>query len=241
MSGSSSCGNNNSGISAAAGGERAVGSNSGCVGNSSSASGGGGGVNGGSSTSNSSSNGGGLDGWESRQHPQRERSSRADYRAERTTNSDVLRGAGNGYGTLAVPSGSSRPSYLTSSPSDSERNSHHQSGGHGRDDNVTTISANAGINDIVRKNSRNDRNDKGDRSRDAREERNRERECRSRNSAANDMNDANDATLFAQSEASSSSAHIYNDNASSTAMTISLPTDELERPGSPGEYPDYLT
>lgn len=241
VSGSSSCGNNNSGISAAAGGERAVGSNSGCVGNSSSASGGGGGVNGGSSTSNSSSNGGGLDGWESRQHPQRERSSRADYRAERTTNSDVLRGAGNGYGTLAVPSGSSRPSYLTSSPSDSERNSHHQSGGHGRDDNVTTISANAGINDIVRKNSRNDRNDKGDRSRDAREERNRERECRSRNSAANDMNDANDATLFAQSEASSSSAHIYNDNASSTAMTISLPTDELERPGSPGEYPDYLT
>lgn len=243
VSGSSSYSNNNSGISAAAGGERAAGGNSGCVVNSSSASGGGGGSGSGAgSTSNSSSkNGAGLDGWESRQHPQRERSSRADYRAERTANSDVPRGAGNGCGALAVPSGSSRPSYLTSSPSDSERNSHHQSGGHGRDDNVSANTG-SGTNDIDRK-DRNDRSDKGDRSRDAmREERNRVRECRNRSSAANDTNDVNDATLFAQSEASSSGAHIYNINASSTdVMMISLPTDELERPGSPREYPDYLT
>lgn len=243
VSGSSSYSNNNSGISAAASGERAAGGNSGCVGNSNSASGGGGGSGGGSTSNSSSKNGAGLDGWESRQHPQRERSSRADYRAERTANSDVPRGAGNGCGALAVPSASSRPSsssYLTSSPSDSERNSHHQSGGHGiRDDNVvTTVSANAGsgTNDI-------DRKDRSDRSRDAmKEERNRVRECRNRSSAANDTNDVNDATLFAQSEASSSGAHIYNDNASSTdVMMISLPIDELERPGSPAEYPDYLT
>ncbi|XP_050456700.1 RNA polymerase II elongation factor Ell [Cataglyphis hispanica] len=233
----SSYSNNNSGISATAGGERAAGGNSGC-GSSNSASGGG---SGGSTSSNSNGNGGGgLDGWESKQ--QRERSSRADYRVERTANSDVLRGAGNGYGATAIPSGSSRSSYLTSSPSDSERNSHHQSGGHGRNGNIATVAnGNAGsnTNDIsADRKDRSDRSDRNDRSREAREERNRERECRNRNSV---VNDASDAISLARSETSSCNVHVYNDNASSTAMTISPLTDELERPGSPGEYPDYLT
>lgn len=232
----SSYSNNNSGISAAAGGERAAGGNSGC-GSSNSASGGG---SGGSTSSSNGNGGGGLDGWESKQ--QRERSSRADYRVERTANSDVLRGAGNGYGATAIPSGSSRSSYLTSSPSDSERNSHHQSGGHGRNGNVATVTnGNAGsnTNDIsADRKDRSDRSDRNDRSREAREERNRERECRNRSSA---VNDASDAISLARSENSSCNVHIYNDNASSTAMTISPLTDELERPGSPGEYPDYLT
>ncbi|KMQ94681.1 rna polymerase ii elongation factor ell [Lasius niger] len=234
-SSSSSYNNNNSGVSATASGERAAGGNSGCSGSSSNAGGGGG-----NSTNSSSSGngGGGLDSWESRQHTQRERSSRADYRAERTANSDVLRGAGNGYGAAAVPSGSNRPSYLTSSPSDSERNSHHQSSGHGRDGNVAMISVNAGssTNDISA--DRKDRSDRSDRSRDAREERNRERECRNRSNVAND---ASNATSLVRTEASNSGAHIYNGNAGSTAMTISPPIDELERLGSPGEYPDYLT
>lgn len=226
MSSSSSYNNNNSGVSATVSGERAAGGNSGCSGSNSA---------GGGGSTNSSNNGNGgsqqLDGWESRQ--QRERS-RADYRAERTANSDVPRGAGHGYGALAVPSGFSRPSYLTSSPSDSERN--HQSGGLGRDGNVATISGNAGSNtNDVGSADRKDRSDRSDRSRDAREERNRERECRNRS------NVANDATSLVRSEASSSSAHICNGNASSIEMTISPPIDELERLGSPGEYPDYLT
>ncbi|XP_029174532.1 RNA polymerase II elongation factor Ell [Nylanderia fulva] len=226
ISNSSSYNNNNSGVSATVSG--AVGGNSSSGSNSA----------GGGST-NSSNGGSQLDGCESRQ--QRERS-RADYRTERTANSDVLRGAGNGYGgALAVPSSSSRPSYLTSSPSDSERNSHHQSGGHGRDGNVAAIGGNAGSNtNDVGSTNRKDRSDRSERSRDAREERNRERECRNRSSVVNDA--SNLSTSLVRSEASSSNAHICNDNASSIEMTISPPTDaELERLGSPGEYPDYLT
>lgn len=222
VSGSNSYSNSNSGISATAGDERTAGGNSGCGSSSSSVAGGGGG---GSTSNSSNSNGGG----ESRQHTQRERSSRADYRAERN-NSDVLRGTGNGYGAVSVPSGSNRP-YLTLSPSDSERNSHHQNGA-----NVAMVSVNPGssASDVS-----TDRKDRSDRSRDiTREERNREKECRNRSSATNDVSDA---ILLAQSEASSSNSYIYNNNASSTGMTISLPTNELERPESPGEYPDYLT
>lgn len=230
MSGSSSSYSNiNSGISATAGSER-TGGNSGCGSSSSSSSsnvansnGGGGG--GSTSSSNNNGNGSsGFDSWESRQHTQRERSSRAEHRTERTANSsDVLRSTG--YGAAAIPSNSSRSLYLISSPSDSERSSHHQSNA-----NVATTSGNAGssTSDVIA--DRKDRSNRNDRSRDvAREERNRERECRNRSSTVNDV-----------SEAFSSNAYIYNSNANSIAMAISS-SIELESPESPGEYPDYLT
>lgn len=226
MSGSGSYSNNNSGVSATAGGDRTVDRttsvNSGCG---SSNSGGGGG-------SNSNSGGGGFDGWDSRQQLQRDRSSssssRVDYRAERTANSDVLRGTGNIYNDVvavvaAVPSGSNRSSCLTPlSPSDSERGSYH---GHGHDGSVNGI-ARGSLTDVHA-----DRRDRSDRSRGAREERNRERESRNRSSIVSD------ATIYGET---SNSAPAYVDNASGTAMT-SLSTDGFERLRSTGQYLDYRT
>lgn len=225
LSGSGSYSNNNSGVSATAGGDRTVDRttsvNSGCgISNS-----GGGG-------SNSNSGGGGFDGWESRQQSQRDRSSssRIDYRAERTANSDVLRGTGNVYNDVvavvaAVPSGSNRSSCLTPlSPSDSERGSYH---GHGHDGGVVMPIgiARSSLIDV------HDRRDRSDRSRGAREERNRERESRNRS------NTVSDATIYGET---SNSASTYVDNANGTAMTL-LSTDGFERLRSTGQYLDYRT
>lgn len=228
MSGSGNYSNNNSGVSATAGGDRTVDRtisvNSGCG---SSNSGGGGG-------SNSNGGGSGFDGWDSRQQSQRERSSssRVDYRAERTANSDVLRSTGNIYNDVvavvaAVPSGSNRSSCLTSlSPSDSERGSYH---GHGHHDGGVVITngiARGSLTDV-----HVDRRDRSDRSRGAREERNRERESRNRSSTVSD------ATIYGET---SNSAPIYVDNANGTAMS-SLSADGFERLRSTGQYLDYRT
>lgn len=231
VSGNNSYSNNNSGVSATAGSDRTVDRiisiNNGCG---SSNSGGGG--------SSSNNNGSGFDGWESRQQSQRERSSssRVDYRAERTANSDVLRGTGNVYSDVAVaaavaaiPSGSNRSSCLTPlSPSDSERGNHHQNG-HGHDDSVV-ITNGIAANHVIDVHA--DRRDRSDRSRGTREERNRERESRNRS------NTMSDATIYG---AASSSALTYADNANDIAA-ISLPTDGFERLGSTEDhYFDYRT
>jgi len=222
LSGSSSYNNNNSGVSATAGGDRIVdrttGVNSGC-GNS----------NSGDGSSNSNNGGSGFDGWESRQQLQRERSSsnRVDYRAERTANSDVLRGTGNVYSEVsaitAVPNDSNRSLCLTPlSPDDSERGNHHPNGD--RHDGGVII-ANEIASNVI---DHIDRRDRSDRSRGAREERNREREFRNRNSTAS----------YAGIYGETSSAPTYTDN--TTAM-VSLPTDGFERLGSTGQYVDYRT
>lgn len=231
VSGSNSYSNNNSGVSVTVGGDRTVDRiisiNNGCG---SSNSGGGG--------SNSNNSGSGFDGWESRQQSQRERSnsSRVDYRAERTANSDVLRGTctGNVYSDVAaavaaIPSGSNRSSCLTPlSPSDSERGNHHQNG-HGHDSSVVIANGIAATHVI---DMHADRRDRSDRSRGAREERNRERESRNRS------NTMSDATIYS---ATSSSAPTYADNANDIAA-ISLPTDRFERLGSTGgQHIDYRT
>lgn len=230
MSGSGSYSNNNSGVSATAGSDRTVDRttsvNSGCG---SSNSGGGGG-------NNSNSGGSGFDGWESRQQSQRERSSssRVDYRAERTANSDVLRGTGTVYSDAAVaaavaaiPSGPSRSSCLTPlSPSDSERGNPH---GHGHDGGIVLANGITAGNVI---DAYTDRRDRSDRSRGMREERNRERESRNRSSTVSD------AAIYG--ETSNSSATIYADNANDIAM-ITLPIDGFERLGSTGQYLDYRT
>ncbi|XP_018365149.1 PREDICTED: RNA polymerase II elongation factor Ell [Trachymyrmex cornetzi] len=224
LSGSSSYSNNNSGVSATAGGDRIVdrttGVNSGC-GNSNSGDG-----------SNSNNGGSGFDGWESRQQLQRERSSssnRVDYRAERTANSDVLRGTGNVYSEVsaitAVPNDSNRSLCLTPlSPDDSERGNHHPNGD--RHDGGVII-ANEIASNII---DHTDRRDRSDRSRGAREERNREREFRNRS------NTASYAGIFGET----SSAPTYADNAIGITA-ISLPTDGFERLGSTGQYVDYRT
>ncbi|XP_012055985.1 PREDICTED: RNA polymerase II elongation factor Ell [Atta cephalotes] len=222
LSGSNSYSNNNSGVSATAGGDRIVdrttGVNSGC-GNS----------NSGDGSSNSNNGGSGFDGWESRQQLQRERSSsnRVDYRAERTANSDVLRGTGNVYSEVsaitAVPNDSNRSLCLTPlSPDDSERGNHHPNGD--RHDGGVII-ANEIASNVI---DHIDRRDRSDRSRGAREERNREREFRNRNSTAS----------YASIYGETSSAPTYTDN--TTAM-VSLPTDGFERLGSTGQYVDYRT
>ncbi|KAG5345131.1 ELL factor, partial [Acromyrmex charruanus] len=222
LSGSGSYSNNNSGVSATAGGDRIVdrttGVNSGC-GNSNSGDG-----------SNSNNGGSGFDGWESRQQLQRERSSsnRVDYRAERTANSDVLRGTGNVYSEVsaitAVPN-SNRSLCLTPlSPDDSERGNHHPNGDR-HDGGV--IMANEIASNMI---DHTDRRDRSDRSRGAREERNREREFRNRSSI----------TSYAGIYGETSSAPTYTDNAIGTTG-ISLPTDGFERLGSTGQYVDYRT
>jgi len=222
--------NNSSGVSATTvGGDRTTGSNSACGANSNSA---------------GNKSDGFVDVWESRQQTQRERNSRVEYRAERIAYSDVLRD-GNSYGAVvsavaAISHGSSnRPSCLTSSPSDSARNNHHQSG-HGRDSGITTTSGNAegSLNEV-----NIDRRDKSDRSRGAREERNRERESRNRSTAATL------GTNF-HNEASNSGASTYNANSTNnanaavTAVAVAAAAAAgslLERPANLREYPDYLT
>ncbi|KAL0105257.1 hypothetical protein PUN28_016719 [Cardiocondyla obscurior] len=215
---------NNGGVSATAGGDRvadrAASVNSGC-GNSNSGGG-----------SNSNSGGSGFDGWDSRQHSQRtsgssSSSSRVDYRAERTANSDVLRGNGNVYDDVpvvatvsTVPSSASRSSCLTPlSPDDSERGNPH-------DDRVVVVSGVTGGTVID-----HDRRDRSDRNRGAREERNRERESRNRSSAASD------AAIYGET---SNNVSIYPDSTSGTAI-FSLPVDGFERLGSTGQYLDYRT
>ncbi|XP_011882921.1 PREDICTED: RNA polymerase II elongation factor Ell [Vollenhovia emeryi] len=226
VSGRGSYSNNNSGVSATAGGDRTVDRtsvNSGC-GSSNSSGGGGGG--GGSSSSN---NGGYELSWELRQQSQRERSStsgsRVDYRAERTANSDVLRGTGNVYSDIsvaAVSSGSNRSSCFTPlSPEDSERGNHPE---HGHDGGVVI-----GMGSLIDVHA--DRRDRSDRSRGAREERSRERESRNRNSAASN------AAIYGEA---SNSAPTYADNANGTAAVL-LPTDAFERLESAEQYLDCRT
>lgn len=220
--------NNNSSVSATTiGGDRSAGGNSACGAN-----------------SNSAGNkiDGFVDVWESRQQTQRERNSRVDYRAERIANSDVLRDTGNSYGATAsavaaISDGSSnRPSCLTSSPSDSARNNHHQSG-HGRDSGIATTS---GIIEGSLNEMNIDRRDKSDRSRGAREERNRERESRNRSTAATlGINFHNEAS---NSGAPSYNANsINNANAAVAAAAVAAAGSLLERPANLREYPDYLT
>lgn len=221
LSGSGSYSNNNSGVSATAGGDRIVDRttsvNSGC-GNSNSGDG-----------NNSNNGGSGFDGWESRQQLQRSSINRIEYRAERTANSDVLRGTGNVYSEVsaitAVPNDSNRSLCLTPlSPDDSERGNHHPNGDR-HDGGV--IMANEIASNMI---DHIDRRDRSDRSRGAREERNREREFRNRSSI----------TSYAGIYGETSSAPIYTDNAIGTTAIL-LPTDGFERLGSTGQYVDYRT
>lgn len=208
-----------SGVSATVGGhrvvdhvaERSTGGNSACGGNN----------NSGGADYNNSDIGDIISNWGSRQQTQRERSNRADYRIERTANSDV-RDAGNSGPAVSTNVTSTvisnRPSCLslTSSPSVNERNNHHQSG-HGRDSGNTTTSGS------VRSTGSAERRDRNDRSRGVREERNREKESRNRSSVL-------------------SSASSYNDTSSNAVNTndndIAMPFCDL---GRTEEYPDYLT
>jgi len=227
VSSSGSYSNSNSGVSATAGGDRTVDRttsvNSGC-----------GSSNSGSGGNNGNSGGSGFDGWESRQQSQRERSnsSRVDYRAERTANSDVLRGIGNTYSDIVAatvataPSDSNRSSFLTPlSPSDSDRGNHHR---HGHDGDVVIIPTGTPRGSLI---DHTDRRDRSDRSRGAREERTRERESRNRDSTASD------AAIYGET---SNRAPTYANNANGTA-TIPLPTDGFERLGSSGQHLDYRT
>ncbi|KAL6258631.1 hypothetical protein P5V15_010584 [Pogonomyrmex californicus] len=240
---SGSYSNNNSGVSATTGGDRVVdrttGGDRAVVDRTTGVNSGYSSGNSGGGSSNNNSGGSGFDGWESRQQSQRERSSsssRVDYRAERTANSDVLRG--NSYSDAvaaatipAVPISSSRPLCLTPlSLSDSERSNPHQNG-HGHDGGVVNGSAAGNSNDVnADRRDRSDRNRVSDRS-DRREERNRERDSKNRSNITSDL------AFFG--EASNSGASTYIDNASDPAA-ISLSTDGFERLEN-STYPDYRT
>ncbi|XP_020292406.1 RNA polymerase II elongation factor Ell isoform X2 [Pseudomyrmex gracilis] len=212
-----------SGVSATVGGhrvvdhivERSTGGNSACGGNN----------NSGGADYNNSDSGDIISNWGSRQQTQRERSNRADYRVERTANSDV-RDAGSGGPAVSANVTSTvisnRPSCLslTSSPSANERNNHHQSG-HGRDSSNTTTSGSARSTGSAERRDRNDRN------RGVREDRNREKESRNRSSVPSSASSYND---------SSNNAAAYADNINDN--DIAIPFCDL---GRTEEYPDYLT